>query len=149
MITGINHINIAVFDLEKSFQFYKDIMGFTPLCKSEGSAYFLAGKPHTPHCLWFSLDLDRQRVRINSLCNTHIAFSVDEKDFEEMSARIICSGVQVFKENTSPGKSLYFLDPDGHKLEIHCGNWQTRLTAKKVNPGNWQNVEWFDHLLDC
>ena len=28
------------------------------------------------------------------------------------------AGVEVFKDNTSPGDSFYFLDPDGHKLEI-------------------------------
>ncbi len=56
MINGINHINIAVSDIEKSFLFYKDILGFKPLCKSEGSAYFLAGD------LWFSLDLDRSSL---------------------------------------------------------------------------------------
>ena len=45
MINGINHINISVADIERSFLFYKDILGFKPLCKSEGSAYFLAGNP--------------------------------------------------------------------------------------------------------
>lgn len=50
---------------------------------------------------------------------------------------------ELFKENASPGESLYFLDPDGHKLEIHIGNWKTRIAAKKAHPGNWKNVEWF------
>jgi len=59
-----------------------------------------------------------------------------------MSERILKAGAVIFKKNTSPGKSLYFLDPDGHKLEIHVGNWQTRLQIKKENPGNWKNVEW-------
>lgn len=53
------------------------------------------------------------------------------------------SGAILFKENTSPGKSLYFLDLDGHKLEIHVGDWKTRIAAKKENPGKWTNVEWF------
>ena len=39
--------------------------------------------------------------------------------------------------------TLYFLDPDEHKLEIHVGNWQDRINAKKADPGNWKNVEWF------
>ena len=143
MITGINHINIAVSDLESSFKFYQEVMGFTPLCKSEGSAYFLAGTPDKAGCLWFSLDLDRNHVRVPSLCNTHFAFSVSEHDFDRMSARIIGFGSKIFKDNTSPGKSLYFLDPDGHKLEIHVGNWEARIVAKKADVGNWKNVEWF------
>jgi catechol 2,3-dioxygenase-like lactoylglutathione lyase family enzyme len=111
------------------------------LCKSEGSAYLLARVPDEPGCLWFSLDLDRHNVRIPSPCNSHMAFSVALEDFEKISARIIESGAPIFKENTSPGASLYFLDPDGHKLEIHVGNWRQRLEAKKANPGNWRNVE--------
>ena len=38
---------------------------------------------------------------------------------------------------------LYFLDPDGHKLEIHVGDWQARIQAKKMNLGSWKDVEWF------
>lgn len=143
MITEINHINLAVKDMETSFKFYRDVMGFMPLCKSDGSAYFLVGKPDEPGCLWFSLDLDREQACVPSPCNTHIAFTVKEEDFDQMSVQILNSGAQVYKENTSPGQSLYFLDPDEHKLEIHVGNWRARLKAKKENPGKWKNVEWF------
>ena len=141
MITGLNHINIAVSDIERSFLFYKNILGFKPLCKSEGSAYFLAG--HPDNSVWFSLDFDRDVLRKPSPCNTHFAFSVEDKNFELLSERIIQSGAKIFKTNTSPGKSLYFLDPDHHKLEIHVGDWKARIEAKKANLGNWKNVEWF------
>ena len=92
--------------------------------------------------MWFSLDLDGNSSRKLSSCNTHFAFSVDDKGFEALCQRITKSGAKVFKDNTSPGKSLYFLDPDNHKLEIHVGNWKSRINAKKANPGNWKNVEW-------
>lgn len=143
MITGINHINIAVKDIDLSFTFYKEVLGFTPLCKSEGSAYFLVGEPDMLGCLWFSLDCDRHQVRVPSSCNTHIAFSISEKDFDVLSKKLVNSGAPIFKDNTSPGKSLYFLDPDGHKLELHVGDWKSRVQAKKENAGNWKNVEWF------
>ena len=60
-----------------------------------------------------------------------------------MSRRIIESDTTIFKENTSPGDSLYFFDPDQHKLEIHVGDWQTRIAVKKENAGEWENIEWF------
>ncbi|HIF0233354.1 TPA: hypothetical protein ACXYK5_003309 [Legionella pneumophila] len=66
-----------------------------------------------------------------------------ESNFDEMVMKIINSGCYVFKKNSSPGKSLYFTDPDGHKLEIHIGNSETRIRAKKSNLGNWKNVQWF------
>lgn len=143
MIKGINHINIAVQDIEKSFDFYKNVLGFKPLCLSENSAYFLAGNPEDPRCLWFSLDFDRNQTRIPSPCNTHIAFTVEDAEFDVMVQRILGAGVKIFKENTSPGKSLYFFDPDQHKLEIHTGSWQERINTKKAHPGNWKNIKWF------
>lgn len=60
-----------------------------------------------------------------------------------LSQKIINSKVVIFKDNTSPGQSLYFLDPDGHKLEIHVGDAMSRITAKKADLGSWKNVEWF------
>lgn len=141
MISAINHITLAVKNIDRSFEFYRNILGFRPLCKWEGSAYFLVGKLDDPHALWFCLDRDTRRE--TTLCSTHYAFSVSSEDFDSLSERIIASGVPLYKQNTSPGDSLYFLDPDGHKLEIHTGNWHTRLKNKKKNPGKWTNVEWF------
>lgn len=141
MITGLNHITLAVKNIEASFAFYRDVLGFTPLCKWEGSAYFLVGYPEQPNYLWFCLDRDASQQA--TTCSTHYAFSVSPEDFKAMSERIINSGTTLFKENVSPGESLYFLDPDGHKLEIHVGDWKRRIAAKKAHPGNWTNVEWF------
>jgi catechol 2,3-dioxygenase-like lactoylglutathione lyase family enzyme len=121
MITGLNHITLAVSDLERSFQFYREVLQFKPLCKWSKGAYFLVGD------LWFCLNVDPSRVPQTDY--THYAFSVSESDFTEMDHRLLASGAEVFQENKSPGKSLYFLDPDGHKLEIHVGSWQDRLQA--------------------
>lgn len=135
MITGINHITLAVTDIDRSFDFYKEVLGFKPLCRWDKGAYFLVGD------FWFCLNVDEGRIP--NLCYTHYAFTVSAQDFAAMSQRIIESGRQVFKDNTSPGESLYFLDPDQHKLEIHASNWQERVVAKKQNPGSWRQVEWF------
>lgn len=135
MITGLNHITLACIDIEKSFSFYNDLLGFKPLVKWAKGAYFLIGD------LWFCLNLDEERKA--TACYTHYAFSVSEADFNEMSAKIKALGLEIFKENKSEGKSLYFLDPDGHKLEIHVGDYKSRIEAKKEDLGIWKNVEWF------
>lgn len=139
MIHGINHITLAVQDIDKSFAFYKDILGLKPLVKWNLGAYFLVGS--IDDGFWFCLNVDPNR-QPNS-CYTHYAFSVSQDVFVAMQQKIIASGAEVFKDNTSPGDSLYFLDPDGHKLEIHASNWQERIEAKKANPGRWENIEWF------
>lgn len=134
-ITNINHITLAVTDINRSFSFYKDVLGFKPLVKWDQVAYFLTEN------FWFCLNFDE--LREPQSCCTHYAFSVSSEDFEMMADEIQNSGAHIFKENTSPGESLYFLDPDGNKLEIHVGNSETRIAAKKANIGNWKNVEWF------
>lgn len=134
MITGLNHINLVISNMDASFSFYKEVLGFTPLCRSEGSAYFLAGDKNTPGALWLSLDLDRKGVRLPADCNTHVAFSISQEMFAPFVARLVACGVTSYKENTSPENSFYFLDPDGHKLEIHTGTLQSRLAIRKKDP---------------
>ncbi len=135
MIKNINHITLAVQDIARSFTFYQEILGLKPLCKWDKGAYFLVGE------FWFCLNVDEKREK--NPCYTHYAFSVDLKDFAAMAERIKRAGVIIFKNNISEGKSLYFLDPDGHKLEIHVGGWQERIDSKKRDIGNWKEVEWY------
>lgn len=139
MITAINHITLAVRDINTSFAFYKDLLGLKPLVKWDKGAYFMIGNQQTG--FWFCLNVDDKREP--TLCYTHYAFSVPQADFVFLSNKIMSSGTTVFKENTSPGESLYFLDPDGHKLEIHASDVHERLAIKKHYPGSWQQVEWF------
>lgn len=137
MIKELNHITLAVTNIEKSFSFYRDLLGFKPLVKWARGAYFLIGESE----FWFCLNVDEERKP--QRCYTHYAFTVARKNFEAMKKRLVDAGVISFQENSSPGDSFYFLDPDGHKLEIHTGNAHDRLEAKKANPGSWKNVEWF------
>jgi catechol 2,3-dioxygenase-like lactoylglutathione lyase family enzyme len=105
MIKGLNHINLAVCDLSISFDFYRDILGFKPLCRWPKGAYFLAGD------LWFCLYEDPKAKP--GIGYTHIAFSISTEDFSKMVDRLKKADVQLWKENSSEGDSLYFLDPDG------------------------------------
>ena len=63
-----------------------------------------------------------------------MAFTVDADKFNGFSEQLINAGVKVWKENISEGDSLYFLDPDGHKLEIHCGDLSSRVAGLQVKP---------------
>lgn len=144
MITAMNHITLAVQDVEKSFEFYRDILNLKPLAKWDKGAYFLVRTTDSDVSdsgFWFCLNLDEKRIP--NPCYTHYAFTVSSKNFERLAEKIIAAGAYIFKDNTSPGESLYFLDPDGHKMEIHVGNWRTRIESKKQNLGDWKNVEWF------
>lgn len=128
ILTGLNHITLSVKNLEQSFTFYKDVLCFKPLIKKQRSAYFLCGE------LWFCIEED-QNARAHELPEyTHIAFSISQNEFELMRNKLQQFGVKEFKKNSSEGDSIYFLDPNGHKLEIHVGNWKTRLQKYLDDP---------------
>ena len=135
MITGINHITLSVCDIEVSFVFYKDVLGFTPIQKSRNSAYLVAGET------WISLIRDAHVRREPRQEYTHIAFNVRPEDFDKVISRLQAAGVQKWKENISEGDSFYFLDPNGHKLEIAVSNLQNRIEHGKQNWGD--GIEWF------
>lgn len=125
MILGINHITIAVSDLECSLKFYRDILGFTAHAKWYKGAYLSVGE------LWFCLSLDTPCPKTDY---THIAFDIAPEEFDAFAKRVVSLGVKVWKENKSEGKSLYILDPDGHKLEIHSGSLESRLENLTNSP---------------
>ena len=135
MIKGINHITLSVKDVDQSFEFYTQILGFKPVVKWPKGAYLLAGD------LWFCLFLDDNTRKSKLPEYTHIAFSISEQNFKIMSERIKKSGVKIWQENRTEGDSLYFVDPNGHKLEIHASSLKARIKRAKINP--WDGLEFF------
>lgn len=134
-IRGINHVTLAVSDLEKSFSFYHDILKLKPVCKWPKGAYFLAGD------LWFCLSQDDNRKSEGSPCYTHFAFTIQQQDFDNIVKHLSAHNVPIWKENISEGDSLYIQDPDGHKLELHVGSLQSRLDQKNETP--WPDTTFY------
>ncbi len=133
MIQGVNHITLSVRDIEQSFHFYATILGMKPLAKWPKGAYLLAGD------MWLALVVD-ENVRERPLPEySHIAFTVSLDDFPQMCQQVLQADVHLWQENKTEGDSLYFLDPDGYKLEIHASDLETRLKTAKERP--WAGLE--------
>lgn len=120
MLRGLNHITVAVSDLERSLRFYTDILGMQGHVRWDRGAYLSLGE------LWFCLSFDKAAPAQDY---SHIAFDIAESDFLPFAEKLRQAGVTEWKQNTSEGQSIYFLDPDGHRFEAHCGSLQTRLDA--------------------
>ena len=137
MIRGINHITLSIRDVEDSFAFYRDVLGLQPVAKWPKGAYFVAGE------LWIALVFDHFAREEPLAEYTHIAFTVTAEQFDVMAQKIgAASGVKLWQENWTEGESLYFMDPNGHKLEIHASDLETRLRTAKANP--WEGLEFFE-----
>jgi catechol 2,3-dioxygenase-like lactoylglutathione lyase family enzyme len=125
MLKGLNHITLAVSDLDTSFQFYTLLLGFKPEVKWSTGAYLSLGN------LWLCLSLGEAKPALDY---THIALDIAQENFATFSETLINAGVVQWKENSSEGDSLYFLDPDGHKLEVHVGSLLSRLQSLQRKP---------------
>ena len=85
--------------------------------------------PLSAGSLWLALHLDSD-VRSGPLPEyTHVAFDIDPALFVDFCKRLREAGVTEWQANSSEGESIYVLDPDGHKLEVHCSDLQTRLVT--------------------
>jgi len=136
VITGINHVTFAVVDLERSLRFYADVLGCRLVAKWKRGAYLAAGE------LWVCLSVDEPARSPAAADSSHVALSVSEADFPTLRERILAANAPQWQPNRSEGPSLYFLDPDGHRLEIHVGDLQSRLAACRKAP--YEEMELFE-----
>lgn len=135
MVKGINHITFAVADINASFNFYTSVLGLKPVARWDKGAYLKTDE------FWIALNVDQNINKMKQPDYSHVAFTCTKSDFPEMKARILEYGCIEWSKNVSEGESLYFLDPDGHKLEIHVGDLESRLKEMKMNA--WAEFEFY------
>ncbi|WP_314372249.1 VOC family protein [Sphingomonas paucimobilis] len=126
-VTGLNHVTLAVADLDRALNFYRDVLGFRLRATWADGAYLEAGP------LWLCLSRNARTRTAPCPDDSHIALSVAEEDYAGLHERLSAQ-CPIWKDNRSEGASTYFLDPDGHKLEIHVGSLESRLRHYRDNP---------------
>lgn len=126
--TGLNHLTLAVSDVQRAVQFYVAGLGAQLHAQWDGGAYLTVGPQ------WLCLSLDPARASSIDSDYTHIAFGAAAAQFAQLCQRLLNCGAREWKANRSEGESFYFLDPDGHQLELHVGDLASRLAACRSQP---------------
>jgi len=136
MLTGLNHLTLAVTDLNRSVAFYQDLLQLRVEAIWGTGAYLsLPG-------LWLCLSLDPLRKSEPAADYTHYAFGISASNFPLFVERLRSADVREWRDNRSEGASFYFLDPDGYKLEAHVGDLASRLAACRQQP--YAGMKFFD-----
>lgn len=127
MIYGISHITFIVKDLGKATKFFKEIFEAKEIYSSEDKTFSISKeKFFLINDLWIAV---MEGEKIEKSYN-HIAFKIDESDYEMYLKRIENLGleIKVGRERViGEGNSIYFYDYDNHLFELHTGTLEIRL----------------------
>jgi catechol 2,3-dioxygenase-like lactoylglutathione lyase family enzyme len=110
--SGIDHVVLHVSDVERSKQFYTEILGMAVYREDEGQVFLHAGhqgvalfrKPHGAP-LTTGNDLN------------HLALNVASGTYETLKQELERHGVAV-RGRPGQDRCIYFQDPDGHRLQL-------------------------------
>lgn len=125
-LKGINHLLFSVSDLERSFCFYRDVMGAKPLVRGRKLAYF------DLHGHWLAINKEQDIPR-NEIAHsyTHLAFSIDEASFGAWKTHLESIGPTYCQDaNVMSETSALFISPIRMVTNSSC----TRAPCKTVSP---------------
>jgi catechol 2,3-dioxygenase-like lactoylglutathione lyase family enzyme len=127
-IEGLSHLTFIVRDLQRAAQFFCEGLGAEEIYDSHAQNFSLSHeKFFMLGDIWIACmageSPDERSYR-------HVAFKIDEADFERFESRLRALGVEIKQPRAriaGEGRSLYFYDYDNHLFELHTGTLTQRL----------------------
>ncbi|MFQ5741231.1 MAG: VOC family protein [Acidobacteriota bacterium] len=119
-LEGIDHVALAVTDVERSAQWYQQVLGLKRQYEEVwNNSPAVVGVGATNVALFPASGSEtRPSVDPHSIAFRHLAFRADRANFERAQTELRRRGVAFSFQDHQISHSIYFQDPDGHRLEI-------------------------------
>ena len=130
MVSGLSHMTFIVSDLDRMEKILTTVLDARKVYDSGDETFsvsrerfFLVGDDD----LWVAT---MEGEALPSRSYNHVAFKIDEGDYETCLERIRALGLDVKESRPrveGEGRSIYFYDDDNHMFELHTGTLDERL----------------------
>jgi catechol 2,3-dioxygenase-like lactoylglutathione lyase family enzyme len=115
----LDHVALAVSDVERSIGWYSDVLGLERRHREWGNTPAMMCVGTTCVALF---EIGDEPVRPppgrDTVAMRHLAFRVDRANFERAQEELAGAGIDVSFQDHGSAESMYFRDPDGHLLEV-------------------------------
>lgn len=105
----LDHIALTVRDVDKSVRWYQNVLGlvrqYEEVWGSFPAVLSVSGTSLGP-------------CGPGEICIRHVAFRTDRGNFDRARNDLAEMGIKIEFQDHEIAHSIYFLDPDGHQLEI-------------------------------
>jgi catechol 2,3-dioxygenase-like lactoylglutathione lyase family enzyme len=118
-LEGLDHIALAVRDVEKSVKWYREVLGLERQHEGnwDGVPTFV-GKGATGLALFPAAETKASLGAGDPARFLHFAWRADRENFQQAQEELKTRGIAFHFEDHGIAHSIYFRDPDGHELEI-------------------------------
>jgi catechol 2,3-dioxygenase-like lactoylglutathione lyase family enzyme len=116
---SLNHVSLAVTDVEKSAEFYSNLLGLKVVSRPGNGG--------------INLGLGTSFFGLYKLANpgtvNHCCIGVDDFDPDAIAAKLMARGIRARVDRnpanrTSGGDQLYFMDPDNTNVQLGANGYQ-------------------------
>lgn len=127
-ITGLSHMTFIVQDLDRMEDILTKVLGARRIYDSGEATFSLSQERFFDAAgLWIAT---MQGEALPSRTYNHIAFKIDDQDYEDRLQAIQSLGLDLRESRPrveGEGRSIYFHDDDNHLFELHTGTLTQRL----------------------
>jgi catechol 2,3-dioxygenase-like lactoylglutathione lyase family enzyme len=118
-VEGIDHVALWVRDVDRSRDWYVEVLGLEHLFPGEwGGVPTMIGRGGTALALFPAWEDAAGPPGPTQVAMSHLAFRVSPAQLGRAAEELRSRGLEVVEEDHGIARSIYFRDPDGHRLEL-------------------------------